>query len=53
MYPEKEGPTLEVKEKLTDNFLKTVSAFANYRMGRIVFGVADDGTVLGVLNPEE
>ena len=40
-------------DRLTDGFLKTVSAFANYADGRIVFGVADEGTVVGVPNPED
>jgi len=38
VFPEKKSATLELKEKLTDGFLKTVSAFANYGDGRIVFG---------------
>ncbi|NLF51397.1 MAG: AAA family ATPase [Leptolinea sp.] len=53
MYPEKESATLELKERLTDSFLKTVSAYANYGDGCVLFGVADDGTVLGVSNPKE
>ncbi|MGI6635837.1 MAG: ATP-binding protein [Christensenellales bacterium] len=53
MYLEKESATLELKERLTDSFLKTVSAYANYGDGCVLFGVADDGTVLGVSNPKE
>lgn len=53
MYPEKESSTLELKERMSDSFLKTVSAFANYTNGRIVFGVADDGTVVGISNPDD
>lgn len=30
MYPEKESSKIELKRELTDSFLKTVSAFANY-----------------------
>jgi ATP-dependent DNA helicase RecG len=48
IYPDKESASLELKEKLNDGFLKTVSAFANYSNGKIVFGVRDDGTVIGV-----
>lgn len=48
IYPEKENASLELKESLSDSFLKTVSAYANYRDGRIVFGVSDDGTITGI-----
>ena len=40
----KETRTLEFKEQVTSTFLKTVSAFANYCGGKIIFGVADDGS---------
>lgn len=43
-----ESKTLEFKRNLSSTFLKTVSAYANYGTGRIVFGVADDGTVVGI-----
>ncbi|WP_353934313.1 ATP-binding protein [uncultured Lactobacillus sp.] len=36
---------------MTNTFLKTVSAFANYSDGEINFGVKDDGTVVGVKDP--
>ena len=45
---ERESCTLEYKEDITNTFLKTVSAFANYQDGKIIFGVRDDGTVKGV-----
>ena len=48
IYPEKENAYLELKAKLSDHFLKTVSAYANYGDGRIVFGVSDDGSIIGV-----
>ena len=48
IYPEKENASLELKAKLSDSFLKTVSAYANYSDGRIVFGISDDGTIIGV-----
>ena len=41
----KETRTLEYKEQVTNTFLKTVSAFANYTGGKIIFGIADNGTV--------
>lgn len=49
----RESKTLEYKESVTNTFLKTVSAFANYGTGDIVFGIADDGTVKGLDTPEE
>lgn len=48
-----EGRTIEFKERMTDSFLKTVSAFANYGTGQILFGITDDGKELGVENPTE
>ena len=44
----KENRTLEFKSDVTNTFLKTVSAFANFGTGRILFGVADDGTICGI-----
>ena len=49
----KESRTLEYKETITNTFLKTVSAFANYGTGKIIFGIADDGTIKGITNPEQ
>jgi len=49
----KESRTLEFKETPTNSFLKTVSAFANYDGGSIVFGVNDDGDVVGLDDPRE
>ena len=47
----KESRNLEFKEMIQSNtFLKTVSAFANYGTGRIVFGIDDDGLVKGIKN---
>ena len=48
-----ETKTLEIKEKITGSFLKTVSAFANYSGGEILFGVSDDGTVVGLSNLDQ
>ena len=39
----KENRSYEIKEKVTNTFLKTVSAFANYGGGTIQFGISDDG----------
>lgn len=47
----REGRQLEFKEDVSGSFLKTVSAFANYGGGSILFGVADDGRTVGLANP--
>lgn len=44
----RESRTLEFKAAVTNTFLKTVSAYANYGSGSIVFGTADNGTVSGI-----
>ena len=44
----RETRNLEYKETVTNSFLKTVSAFANYGSGEIIFGIADDGAVTGI-----
>lgn len=53
MYPEKESSKVELKRELTDSFLKTVSAFANYGGGMIVFGISENGSVVGIVDPEK
>lgn len=47
----RETNNLEFKESITKTFLKTVSAFANYGTGRIVFGVDDSGATIGLSDP--
>ncbi|MBR0463076.1 MAG: putative DNA binding domain-containing protein [Clostridia bacterium] len=49
----KESRTLEFKETITQTFLKTVSAYANYGTGEIRFGISDDGKELGVSEAEK
>lgn len=49
----RENRTLEYKSEITKSFLKTVSAFANYGSGKILFGVDDDGTVVGISNAKQ
>ena len=44
----KEGYNLEFKEEASKTFLKTVSAYANYNDGEIIFGLDDYGNVVGV-----
>lgn len=38
----------ELKSKLNDKFLKTVSSFANYNNGTIVFGLDNEGQAIGI-----
>jgi len=49
----KENNQLEFKESITNTFLKTVSAYANYNGGKIVFGIDDNGKVKGLMDLEE
>lgn len=44
----RETRLLELKETVTNTFLKTVSAFSNYDGGTILFGVDDDGKIKGL-----
>ena len=46
----KEKFNLEIKEKINKKFLKTVSAYANYNDGEIIFGIDDAGNVVGLDN---
>lgn len=48
----KENRYLEWKESVSSTFLKTVSAFANFGTGKILFGVRNDGAAVGITNPE-
>lgn len=49
----RETTTLEFKQQLSKSYLKTVSAYANYGTGKIVFGIADDGTPVGLADPQD
>lgn len=49
----KETRILEYKSEITNSFLKTVSAFSNFCAGKIIFGIEDDGKVIGVDNPDQ
>ena len=45
------GGRLKFKEDASGSFLKTLSAFADYGGGSILFGVADDGRAVGLASP--
>ena len=47
----RETPSIEYKESVSPSFLKTVSAYANYGTGRVLFGVSDEGVQVGVDDP--
>ncbi|MDD4088161.1 MAG: ATP-binding protein [Tissierellia bacterium] len=44
---------LEFKESISRTFLKTVSAYSNYNDGKIIFGINDDGKIVGIDNVKE
>ena len=46
----RETSTIEFKELVTNSFLKTVSAFANYNGGKIFFGIDNNGNIKGISN---
>lgn len=48
----KENKSLEYKEKVTNTFLKTVSAYANFCDGVIQFGITDEGEITGIENAD-
>lgn len=48
-----ESNNIELKEQITDTFLKTVCAFANEDGGKIIFGVNDSGKIVGIKNINE
>lgn len=50
---DKEKFNVERKREATKTFLKTVSAFANYSDGEIIFGIDDKGEYIGIENVDE
>lgn len=46
-----ESRQLEFKREVSRSFLKTASAYANYGTGKIIFGIDDDGSAVGVADP--
>ena len=49
----RETRTAEFKEKITNTFLKTVSAFSNYDGGEIFFGIDDNGNIKGLADVKQ
>ncbi|MCB1107690.1 MAG: ATP-binding protein [Chlamydiia bacterium] len=52
-YPEQESSTLEFKQTLPENsqIIKTVIGFCNRNGGKLIVGVKENGTIVGI--PEE
>ena len=48
LLQEGEGTMLEYKERLSTSFARELVALANTLGGRILLGVRDDGTVVGI-----
>ena len=44
----KESKEIEFKEKISKSYLKTVSAYSNYKDGKIIFGINDNGEIIGL-----
>lgn len=53
-YPEVESSILELKRDLpkNDQIVKTIIGFSNQSGGKLVVGVADDGTIVGIPDKE-
>jgi ATP-dependent DNA helicase RecG len=49
----KEKFNLEFKKEITKTFLKTVSAYSNYNDGQIIFGIDDNGDLVGMDHVED
>ena len=47
----RETYNLEFKQTMTNSFLKTVVAFANYDGGKIIFGLDDKANIIGIEEP--
>lgn len=50
LYPDEESSTLEFKESFPQNhqIIKTVVAFCNRKGGKVIIGVKDDRTIIGL-----
>ena len=47
-----ESETVELKSIVVDDIKKEIIAFANCEGGKLYTGVQDDGTIIGVENPD-
>ena len=47
----RETANVEYKSSISNSFLKTVSAYANFHTGVIIFGIDDNGTAIGLKDP--
>jgi ATP-dependent DNA helicase RecG len=48
-----ENRFVEFKSDYTKTMLKTISAYSNYNTGRIIVGVGDEGSIIGLTDPEQ
>lgn len=48
----RESESIELKELIVDDIKKEIIAFANCNGGKLYIGVRDDGTVVGLKNPD-
>ena len=48
-----EGSSIEFKAEFSNTVLKTAVAFSNSNAGTIYIGIADDGKVIGVEDPDK
>lgn len=51
MSLQRESSRLEYESEVSNSFLKTVSAYANYHGGIVHFGIDDKGSVVGITDP--
>ncbi|MBA3953867.1 putative DNA binding domain-containing protein [Candidatus Dependentiae bacterium] len=53
-YPDQESSTLEFKVTFpkNDQIIKTIIAFCNEKGGKLIVGVEDDGTIIGIQQEE-
>lgn len=49
----RESESIELKELIVDDIKKEIIAFANCNGGKLYIGVRDDGTVVGLNNPDK
>lgn len=48
-----ESETVELKSIVTEDIKKELIAFANCNGGKLYVGITDDGTMIGIANPDE